>query len=101
MRIRVGCRRSPQRSSGPSSRLELAPAAASLSKSPVRPSSPCSRGLAAGLSRREIGAQLYISLNTVKSHTRELYRKLGAPSQTEAVARAEALGLLDPGQSPG
>ncbi|MBV9046645.1 MAG: hypothetical protein JOY58_00145, partial [Solirubrobacterales bacterium] len=36
------------------------------------------RGLAAGLSRREIGQQLYISLNTVKSHTRELYRKLGA-----------------------
>ena len=59
------------------------------------------RGLAAGLSRREIGAQLYISLNTVKSHTRELYRKLGATSQTEAVARAEALGLLEPGQSPG
>ena len=59
------------------------------------------RGLAAGLSRREIGAQLYISLNTVKSHTRELYRKLGATSQTEAVARAEALGLLEPSHSPG
>jgi ATP/maltotriose-dependent transcriptional regulator MalT len=59
------------------------------------------RGLAAGLSRREIGAQLYTSLNTVKSHTRELYRKLGARSQAEAVARAEALGLLEPGQSPG
>ncbi len=59
------------------------------------------RGLAAGLSRREIGAELYISLNTVKSHTRELYRKLGATSQAEAVARAEALGLLEPGQSPG
>ena len=59
------------------------------------------RGLAAGLSRREVGAQLYISLNTVKTHTRELYRKLGATSHTEAVARAEALGLLGPGQSPG
>jgi LuxR family transcriptional regulator, maltose regulon positive regulatory protein len=59
------------------------------------------RGLAAGLSRREIGEQLYISLNTVKSHTRELYRKLGASSQSEAVARAEALGLLDGAQSPG
>ena len=55
------------------------------------------RGLTAGLSRREIGAELYISLNTVKSHTRELYRKLDAISQAEAVARAEALGLLDPG----
>ena len=59
------------------------------------------RGLVAGLSRREIGAQLYISLNTVKSHTRELYRKLGATSQAEAVARAEELGLLDADQSPG
>jgi len=59
------------------------------------------RGLAAGLSRRDIGAHLYISLNTVKTHTRELYRKLGATSQAEAVARAEALGLLEPTQSPG
>lgn len=59
------------------------------------------RGLAAGLSRREVGGQLYISLNTVKSHIRELYRKLGATSQAEAVARAEALGLLESDQSPG
>ncbi len=59
------------------------------------------RGLAAGLSRRQIGAELYISLNTVKSHTRELYRKLGATSQAEAVARGEALGLLESSQSPG
>jgi LuxR family maltose regulon positive regulatory protein len=59
------------------------------------------RGLAAGLSRREIGNELYISLNTVKTHTRELYRKLGASSQAEAVARAEALGLLESAQSPG
>jgi LuxR family maltose regulon positive regulatory protein len=59
------------------------------------------RALAAGLSRREIGAELYISLNTVKTHTRELYRKLGAGSRADALVRAEALGLLDPGQSPG
>ena len=75
------------------------------SREPVEEPSPAEldvlRGLAAGLSRREIGAELYISLNTVKSHTRELYRKLGATSQAEAVARAEALGLLEPSQSPG
>jgi LuxR family maltose regulon positive regulatory protein len=59
------------------------------------------QSLATGLSRREIGAQLYISLNTVKTHTRELYRKLGATSRADAVARAEALGLLEPTQSPG
>jgi LuxR family maltose regulon positive regulatory protein len=57
--------------------------------------------LATGLSRREIGAQLYISLNTVKTHTRELYRKLDATSRAEAVARAEALGLLHLTESPG
>jgi ATP/maltotriose-dependent transcriptional regulator MalT len=55
----------------------------------------------AGLSRREIGAQLYISLNTVKTHIRELNRKLGASSRADAVARAEALALLDRTESPG
>ena len=59
------------------------------------------RSLAAGLSRREIGEQLYISLNTVKTHTRELYRKLGATSRSNALARAEALGLLERTESPG
>ena len=57
--------------------------------------------LATGLSRREIGVELYLSLNTVKTHTRELYRKLGATSRADAVARAEALGLLEPTQSLG
>ena len=59
------------------------------------------RGLASGLSRREIGARLYISLNTVKTHTRELYRKLGATTRSEAIARAAALGLLEAAESPG
>jgi LuxR family transcriptional regulator, maltose regulon positive regulatory protein len=59
------------------------------------------QGLAAGLSRREIGTSLFISLNTVKSHTRELYRKLGATSRADAVASAEVLGLLERTQSPG
>ena len=59
------------------------------------------RCLATGLSRREIGARLYISLNTVKTHIRELYRKLDVTSRADAVARAEALGLLDLPESPG
>jgi len=59
------------------------------------------RGLAAGLSRREIGHVLYISVNTVKTHTRELYRKLGARSRADAVARAHELGLLEQRESPG
>jgi len=45
-----------------------------------------------GLSRREIGERLYISLSTVRTHTRDLFRKLGVTSRADAVARAEALG---------
>ena len=53
------------------------------------------RCLATDLSQREIGLRLYVSLNTVKTHTRELYRKLGVHSRSEAVTRAATLGLLD------
>jgi LuxR family maltose regulon positive regulatory protein len=47
------------------------------------------------LSQREIGEALYISLNTVKSHTRSIFRKLDAADRAEAVARAQQLGLLE------
>jgi ATP/maltotriose-dependent transcriptional regulator MalT len=53
------------------------------------------RYLATDLSLREIGGQLYVSLNTIKTHTRELYRKLGVHSRAEAVTRAATLGLLE------
>lgn len=46
-------------------------------------------------SAREIGAELYLSGNTVRTHIRMIYRKLGVNSRSEAVARAGALGLLD------
>ena len=46
------------------------------------------------LSRREIGERLYIALNTVKTHQRAVYRKLGVDSRTAAVHRARQLGLL-------
>ena len=59
------------------------------------------RRLAARVSRRKIGEQLYISLNTVKTHTHELYRKLGTSSRADAVARAETLRLLELTESPG
>jgi LuxR family transcriptional regulator, maltose regulon positive regulatory protein len=42
----------------------------------------------------EIAAELYLSANTVKTHVRHLYRKLGAHSRQEAVQRARAIGLL-------
>jgi LuxR family transcriptional regulator, maltose regulon positive regulatory protein len=46
------------------------------------------------LSLREIGGQLYLSLNTVKTHSRAIYRKLGVSSRTGAVDRAKNLKLL-------
>jgi LuxR family maltose regulon positive regulatory protein len=46
------------------------------------------------LSQREIGATLYVSLNTVKTHMRGIFRKLDASSRREAVQRAKTLGLL-------
>jgi LuxR family maltose regulon positive regulatory protein len=52
------------------------------------------RLLAGNLSQREIGRELYLSVNTVKSHTRAIYTKLDAASRTEAVARARSLGLI-------
>jgi LuxR family maltose regulon positive regulatory protein len=51
--------------------------------------------LARGLTNAEIGQQLVISLPTVKSHTRNLYGKLGVHTRREAVARARELNLLD------
>ena len=52
------------------------------------------RLLATDLSQREIGSQLYVSFNTVKSHTRTLFRKLGVTSRADAVARGRDLGHL-------
>ena len=46
------------------------------------------------LSQREIGGALYVSVNTVKTHTRGIFRKLRASNRREAVERARALGLL-------
>ena len=48
------------------------------------------------LSVREIAAELYLSMNTVRTHQRHLYDKLGAHRRLEAIDRARALGLLAP-----
>ena len=52
------------------------------------------RLLPTGLSAREIGQELGVSRNTVKTHSKDLYRKLGATGRREAVARGRELGLL-------
>jgi LuxR family maltose regulon positive regulatory protein len=46
------------------------------------------------LTKRQISAELYLSFNTVKSHTRAIYRKLGVSSRTEAVAQARLYELI-------
>jgi LuxR family maltose regulon positive regulatory protein len=50
--------------------------------------------IAEGLTNQEIASRLYLSLNTVKTHARNIYGKLGVRSRTQAVARARVLGVL-------
>jgi LuxR family maltose regulon positive regulatory protein len=50
--------------------------------------------IAEGLTNPEIAARLFLALNTVKTHSRNIYGKLGVHSRTQAVSRARALGLL-------
>jgi LuxR family transcriptional regulator, maltose regulon positive regulatory protein len=52
------------------------------------------RYLPTNMSARKIGEELYLSANTVKTHQRHLYHKLGAHSRHEAVEQARAIGLL-------
>ena len=52
------------------------------------------RLLGSELSIAEIGDELYISRNTVKTHVRGIYRKLDADTRAAAVARARELRLL-------
>jgi DNA-binding CsgD family transcriptional regulator len=50
--------------------------------------------LASGKTNSEVARDLFVSVGTVKSHTGNIYRKLGAKNRTEALARARDLDLL-------
>jgi two-component system response regulator DesR len=50
--------------------------------------------MAEGKTNPEIGAELHLSRHTVKEHSSAVYRKLGVRNRTEAVQRAQRLGLV-------
>jgi LuxR family maltose regulon positive regulatory protein len=50
--------------------------------------------IAEGLTNPEIAARLILSLYTVKTHTRNIYGKLGVNNRTQAVTKARTLGIL-------
>ena len=51
--------------------------------------------LSTHLSFPEIAGQVFLSRNTIKSQANAIYRKLGASSRSQAVARSRELGLLE------
>jgi ATP/maltotriose-dependent transcriptional regulator MalT len=68
---------------------------------PARPGDQLSRAelrvlsyLPGNLSGSEIGAELFVSPNTVRTHMRHIYDKLGVHRRSDAVRRARQLGLL-------
>jgi len=78
--------RTPAPPAGPQPPLEP------LSSSEVR----VLRYLPTNLSMPEIASELYVSHNTVRTHMRHLYAKLGTHRRADTVARARALGMLAP-----
>jgi ATP/maltotriose-dependent transcriptional regulator MalT len=72
-----------------------------LLESPTQAELAVLRLLATDLSNRQIGERLFLSPNTIRSHTRAIYRKLGVHAREDAVARAAALGLLEQSESSG
>ena len=50
--------------------------------------------LASGRSNKEVARELFVAVGTVKTHTNNIYRKLGTKNRAEALARARSLKLL-------
>ena len=55
--------------------------------------------LATHLTFPEIAEEMFLSRNTVKSEANSIYRKLGATSRSQTVARSRELGLLESSRS--
>jgi LuxR family maltose regulon positive regulatory protein len=73
-------------------RAEAAPLLEELSDAELR----VVRYLPSNLKAPEIAAELFVSTNTVRTHIRHIYAKLGAHDRDAAVARARELGLISP-----
>ena len=76
----------------PARPADAAPLAEALSESELR----VLRYLPTNLRAPEIAAELFVSLNTIRTHMRNVYAKLGVHSRADAVNRARELGLLSP-----
>lgn len=50
--------------------------------------------MAAGWSNGEIAEQLFVSLNTIKTHSSRIFEKLDVKRRTQAVEKAKRLGLI-------
>lgn len=50
--------------------------------------------MALGLSNQEIADKLFVSLNTIKTHSSNVFSKLGVQRRTQAIQQAKTLGLL-------
>jgi ATP/maltotriose-dependent transcriptional regulator MalT len=50
--------------------------------------------MAQGMSNREIAEKLFVSENTIKTHSSRVFDKLGAKRRTQAVQMGKELGLL-------
>jgi ATP/maltotriose-dependent transcriptional regulator MalT len=50
--------------------------------------------MAQGMSNQEVADKLYVSLNTVKTHSSKLFEKLNVQRRTQAVQEAKKLGLV-------
>lgn len=51
--------------------------------------------LSKGLSNQEIADQLFVSQNTIKTHTSRLFEKLEVKNRTQAILKAQEVGLIE------